>query len=182
MKDEKKKYILVDAKDINITLRKHERVSGFNDFWNEYTPCGETTAEKVFEEHGLPKEFHKIAFSLPTCRCCRADSKEVLTGRNFEITKDRQKKEYYGSECARMYDGDFIAGSMCFRTPKKKESYETVLSFYEQLTEQGYLDSYVEAIKSMFFVEYELAFNGETTKVEDKAATLLKTRQTKKVS
>lgn len=36
MKDERKKYIIIDAKDINITLRKRVRVSGFNDFWNEY--------------------------------------------------------------------------------------------------------------------------------------------------
>lgn len=182
MKDEKKKYILVDANNINITLRQRERVFGFNDCWTEYTPCGETTAKKVFETHQIPEEFHKIAFSLPTCSCCRSDSKEVLTGRNFEINKDRQRQEYYGRECGRWYNGDVIASSIRFRTPKKKESYETVLSFYEQLTEQGYLDSYVEAIKSMFFVDHELAFNGETTKVEDKAATLLKTRQNKKAS
>ena len=42
MKDERKKYIIVDAKDINITLRKRVRVSGFNDFWNEYQEVGET--------------------------------------------------------------------------------------------------------------------------------------------
>ena len=36
MKDERKKYIIVNAQDINITLRERVRVSGFNDFWNEY--------------------------------------------------------------------------------------------------------------------------------------------------
>ena len=33
MKDERRKYIIVDAKDINVTIRGHERVSGFIDFW-----------------------------------------------------------------------------------------------------------------------------------------------------
>ena len=37
-----------------------------------------------------------------------------------------------------------------------------------------YLEQYIEAIKSMFFLEHELQINGEPTKVEDKASSLLK--------
>lgn len=181
MKDERKKYIIVDANDINVTLRKHERVSGFNDFWNEYPACGETTAKAIFEKHQVPAQFQKIAFSLPTCPCCKSNGTEVLTGRNFTIIKDRQQKEYFGDESARWFAGDVIGGSLRFRTPKKKEKYNDVLSFYEQLTEEGYLDSYIAALKSMFFLEHELSFEGKPTRVEEKAQTLLKTRQNKKV-
>ena len=174
MKDERKKYVIVDAKDIDITLRERMRVSGFNDFWNEYRAVGETTARKVFEEHQIPEQFQKIAFALPTCRCCHANGQEVLTGRIFEIQKDNKAKEFFGYETGRWLDGDVIGGSIRFRTPKEKQKYASIVSFYEQLTEQGYLEQYIAAIKSMFFREHELHMNGETTKVEDKASSILK--------
>lgn len=177
MKDERKKYIIVDAKDINITLRKRVRVSGFNDFWNEYQEVGETTAKKVFEEHQIPEEFQKIAFALPTCPCCHANGQEVLTSRTFEIQKGSQPKEYFGYESGRWFAGDVIGGSLRFRTPKKKERYNDVLSFYNQLAEEGYLDSYIAALKTMFFLEHELAFEGKPTMVEERAQVLLKSKQ-----
>lgn len=175
MKDERKKYVIVDAKDINITLRKKVRVSEFNDFWNEYQAVGETTAKNVFEDHQIPEEFQKIAFALPTCRCCHANGQEVLTGRIFEIQKDNKAKEFFGYETGRWLDGDVIGSSIRFRTPKEKQKYASIVSFYEQLTEQGYLEQYIAAIKSMFFTELELRMNAETTKVDDKASSILKT-------
>ena len=174
MKDKRRKYIIVDAKDINVTIRGHERVSGFNDFWNEYPVIGQTNAKKVFEEHQIPEQFQRIAFALPTCRCCNANGKEVLTGRQFQVFKNSDKKELFGDECARWSFGDIIGGCVSFRTPKQKKKYTDVVSFYEQLTEQGYLEQYIAAIKSMFFREYELQVNNETTKIEDKAASILK--------
>lgn len=182
MKDERKKYIIVDSGNINIILRKQERVSGFNDFWNEYKPIGKTTAKKIFEQHQIPEQFQKIAFALPTCKVCCSNGQEVLTGRQFQIFKSHQKNNYYAQECTRWYAGDTIGGSLYFTTPKKKEKYANIVSFYEQLTEQGYLEQYISAIKTMFFVEHELETNDETTKVEDKAAVLLKTNQNKKAS
>ena len=181
MKDERKKYILVDAKDIDITLRERIRVSGFNDFWNEYQAVGETTAKKVFEEHQIPEEFQKIAFALPTCRCCHANGQEVLTGRIFEIQKNKSQ-EFLGYETGRWLDGDIIGGSIRFRTPKEKQKYARIVSFYEQLTEQGYLEQYIEAIKSMFFTELELHMNAGTTKVEDKASSIIKTYFIKQIT
>lgn len=174
MKDERKKYIIVDAKDINITLRTHERVSGFNDFWNEYPPTGQITAKEIFEKHQIPEEFQKLAFVLPTCKCCNANGQEVLTGRQFQILKNNQQKEYFGDECSRWISGDIIGGSVKFKTPKQKQKYSDVVSFYEQLTEQGYLEQYIEAIKNIFFQEYEYNINNEKNKVEDKAASILK--------
>lgn len=182
MKEQRCKYIIVDANDIDVILKKRERVSGFNDFWNEYTPYDSTSAKQYFEEHQIPEEFQKIAFSLPTCPCCKSDGKEVLTGRNFRIFKNRQKKEFYGEECGRWYAGDIIGGSIHFDTPSKKSTYTDVTKFYEQLAEQGYLESYIETIKSMFFIKNELAFTTEPTKIEDRAKELLKARQNKKVS
>ena len=176
MKDERKKYIIVNAKDIDITLRKRVRVSGFNDFWNEYHAIGKTTAKKVFEEHQIPEEFQKIAFALPTCRCCHANGQEVLTGRIFEIHKNSQTKEFFGYESGRWFAGDVIAGSIYFSTPKEKQKFESIILFYEQLTEHGYLEQYISAIKNMFFLEHELEINNEPTKIEDKAITLLKKR------
>lgn len=175
MKDERKKYIIVNAQDINITLRERVRVSGFNDFWNEYQAVGETTAKAIFEQHQIPEQFQKIAFALPTCRCCHANGQEVLTGRTFEIQKDNKSKEFFGYESGRWFAGDVIGGSLRFKTPKQKEKYASVVSFYEQLTESGYLEQYIDAIKSIFFLEHELQVNGEPTKVEDKASSLLKT-------
>ena len=174
MKDERKKYVIVNASDINITIRERERVSGFNDFWNEYKAVGETTARKVFEEHQIPEEFQKIAFALPTCRCCHSNGSEVLTGRQFQIFTNSPKKEFFGDECGRWFAGDVIGGSISFRTPKTKEKYPNVVAFYEKLTDQGYLEPYIDSIKEMFFLEYELQINGETTKVEDKASSLLR--------
>ncbi len=173
MKNSKKKFILVDANNINITKRKATRVAGFNDFWNEYPPCGAISAQKIFTEHKIPYEFHKIAFSLPTCSC-GLNGHEVLTQRRFEISKNNATKQYIGNECGRWFYGDVIPGSVSFKTPKNKEKYETILNFYEQLPEQGYLDSYIAAIKKMLYSEYELLFNNEQPTLEDKAATLLK--------
>lgn len=182
MKEERRKYVIVDAGNINITLRQMERVSGFNDFWNEYKAVGQTTAKKVFEEHHIPEEFQKIVFALPTCRCCHSNGKEVLTGRQFQVFKSTQNKEYFGDECSRWFYGDVIGGSVSFRTPKQKHKYPEIVSFYEQLTEQGYLEQYISAIKNMFFLEHELQINGETTKVEDKAASLVKGYLVKQLS
>ena len=174
MKEERKKYIIVDAKNISITLRKKERVCGFNDFWNEYKAVGETTATEIFERYQIPKEFQKIAFALPTCRVCNSNGYEILTQRQFQIQKNTPDKEFVGHENGRWFDGDVISSSLRFKTPKQKEKYESIISFYEQLTNQGYLEQYVEAIKNIFFLENELRINGETKKVEEKAATLLK--------
>ena len=182
MKDERKKYIIVNGQDINIAIRERIRVSGFNDFWNEYPVVEETTAKAIFEKHQIPEQFQKIAFALPTCRCCHANGQEVLTGRIFEIQKDNKSKEFFGYESGRWLAGDVIGGSLRFRTPKQKEKYASVISFYEQLTEAGYLEQYIEAIKNMFFREHELQINGETTKVEDKASSLLKTYFIKQIT
>ena len=182
MKDQRRKYLIVPANEIVVTLRKHQRVSGFNDFWNEYVPYDSTSAKTFFEAEQVPEQYQKIVFALPTCPCCKSNGKEILTGRQFTIVKEKTSKEYFGEECGRWYDGDVIGGSITFDVPRKKSSYNDILSFYEELTENGYLDQYVSAINNMFYLKNELAFNGEQTKVEDKAKELLKTKQNKKAS
>ena len=179
MKDKNKKYIIVDAKNIKVTKRETKRVYGFNDFWNEYVPCGISTAAKIFKEHELPEQFHKIALTVPQLPGAHG-GQEILTERPFYIYKNRKHKKYIGSEQGRWYDGDVVPCSLEFTTPLKKSTYKDVLNFYEQLTEEGYLETYIEAMKSIFFVENELCWNKQKTKLEDKAATLVKTNQNKK--
>ena len=158
------------------------RVTGFNDFWNEYIACGETTAAKIFKEHKIPEEFQQIAFNLPSLPW-EHECKEVLTGRSFDLFKNKKKTNRYScDEKSRFYDGDIVPGSIEFTTPIKKQSHETVVSFYENLAEQGYLENYIEAMKRMFYIRNELHFNKEETKLEDKATTLVKVKQNKKVS
>ena len=177
MKDSRKKYIIVDGKDINITIREQERVAGFNDFWNEYKATGHTTAKNVFEKYQIPEQFQKIVFCFPACSCCKHSGKEVLTSRPFSIFKNNKSQEFTGYEYNRWFNGDIIWGSVKFNTSKTIDTYATVLSFYEQLTEEGYLEQYISAIKNIFFVKNELQINGETTKVEDAASNLLKSNQ-----
>ena len=179
MKDKNKKYIIVDAKKIKITKHEVKRVAGFNDFWNEYVACGETTAAKIFKEHEIPDKFQKIAFNLPLLPW-EHECKEVLTGRSFDLFKKKKENKYICDEQGRFYDGDTVPGALEFSVPIHKLPHEDVVSFYENLAEQGYLETYIEAMKKMFYVRNELYFNKEETKLENKATTLIKTN--KKVS
>ncbi len=147
MKNKNKKYILVDASKINVTTRECQRVSGFNDFWNEYPVTGIISATQVFDTHEIPTEFQKVAFATPTL--FDKYGQEVLTGRRFEIT--RYKGNYYGDECQRYYNGDVIPGSLEFTVPLEKTSYKAIQDFYLGLTEAGYLETYLEAIQDMLY-------------------------------
>ena len=42
---------------IVVTLRKHQRVSGFNDFWNEYIPYDYTSAKTFFDAERTGTEY-----------------------------------------------------------------------------------------------------------------------------
>lgn len=174
-----KKYILVDAEKIEVTKREVKRVSGFNDFWNEYEPVGVVQATEIFNEQGVPQQFQKIALRLPGV-FQRNQGQEVLTGRSFSIVKLRRSNEYDIVEFPRYYSGDVIGSSIYSTSPTDTSSYDDVLSFYNQLAENGYLEQYVESIKNMFYVPHELKFDGEPTKVEDRAKELVKTGAKKK--
>lgn len=176
MKNNNKKYLIVDAEKIKITKTKVERICGFNDFWNDYVPCGETTAKKVFEEENLPEEFHKMIFSLPFFPWER-ECQEVLTKRIFYIYKNKKENKYTCDEQCRFYDGDIVPGALEFSTPIKTNTHEDIVNFYENLAEKGYLETYINAIKSMFYKKNELKFNNEEEKLENKVATLIKTNK-----
>lgn len=57
-------------------------------------------------------------------------------------------------------------------------TYNAIFNFFEQLTEQGSLDTYITALKDIFYLKNELSLTDNNTR-EDKTAVLLKNKNNK---
>ena len=60
MKDERAKYLIVNAADISKQLYQVERVAYCNDFYNIYHRVQKIDANEVFAKNNVPDEFRKI--------------------------------------------------------------------------------------------------------------------------
>ena len=65
VKNERAKYLIVDAKDVVKSLYRIERVFAFNDFDNLYYKEGTMTIDEAFSKTGIvPDEFRKIIIKI----------------------------------------------------------------------------------------------------------------------
>lgn len=152
MKNQNKKYLLVDASQIEVVIRKLKKYHAFNESWVSYIPTETLSTKTIFDKYNIPDNFQKIAFSFPN-PLNRKSAEEVLTKRAFKIKRSPLEKTYHGEDKPRTFNSNYIPTSIFFKTENKKISYEKITDFYESVTENGYLENYVDALKKIMYVD-----------------------------
>ena len=93
MKDEKAKYLMIDAMEISKQLYNMKREFSFNDFDNIYIPAGMITAREIFNNYDIPEEFHKIIVKVNIPFCLKYESYEYIMRFPFDITGGKIEKK-----------------------------------------------------------------------------------------
>lgn len=161
MKDEKAKYLIIDAEKINKQLYNCLRIFSLNDFENIYEPSGMIDAKKIFKENGLPEEFHKIIVKINVPFFLKKDAEEYTMGFPFDIAAGKIEKENnnkYITICNRpiYYDGQVFRDKIKFKTELEYSNYIDVMKFLAEVAAEGYLKAYLKSIKEFFDISINL--------------------------
>ncbi len=161
MKDEKAKYLIIDAMDINKQLYNMRREASLNDWYNVYTPDRTVYAKKIFNKHGVPKQFQKIIVKINDLFFIRYDAKEYTMGFPFDVKAGRIEKEnndkYISIPSAPiLYDDQVFKDKIKFKTQLKYYKYDEVIQFLSKIKDNGYLQPYLESIKDFFDITLNL--------------------------
>ncbi len=163
MKDEKAKYLLVDASNVSKQLYRMERVASCNDFYNMYHRINRVKASEIFNNNNVPEEYQKIIVKVENSVFSKNKVEEYIMGYPFDyrtklvFKKDNNKyiimnnKPLYYNECC-------FADKIIFKTELFYNSFNNVLDFLKCLCKEGYLENYIKSIKEIFNVTLDLDF------------------------
>ena len=83
MKDEKAKYLIVNAKDITKQLYEVERVATYNDFDNIYHKKEKVSASEIFTRNNVPDKYQKIIVKVSSPLFSKKEAEEYIIGYPF---------------------------------------------------------------------------------------------------
>ena len=132
----KRKYLLVDAKDIVIMKGTYK-----------------VNSSVLFDTKNIPKEYQKIILGLCINSIFKTgDAQEVFTGTPFDLTgfkieEDNSKKIINGI--------DIVGLDLHIRTPLEKLNNNEVIEFLKELKIRNYLSDYMSAIETLFLCKYK---------------------------
>lgn len=136
MKNNKKYFALIDAKDVK-RLKKVDEPKSKND---------ETEIMDIFDRYGIPDEYRKLIIKLDIDSIAgRGGAQEYIS--RYQISFINTRK---------ISDGTNIVGfgdkkvALLFRFLLEKINNEAAMAFYDKLMEEGYFDSYLEVIREIF--------------------------------
>ena len=163
MKDEKAKYLIVDANEIEKKLYEMERTFAFNDSFNDHYVIGKEKATEFFLKNNIPEKFQKIIIKITSPLLTGYESEEFLLGMHFDLTGrrvERINKELYvnGVSCPIFYDNNGFHDFIEFKTRIKKVKYENVLLFLKELKKEGLLESYIDSLKEFFDISINVKY------------------------
>ena len=148
-----RKYLFLNASDIERCTYKVKRELAYNDYDNVYYQTGYETIESIFDENGIPKEYQKVIIEFDSNLMGYFVSNtvvmELLTKNEFFL-----KTISYND-----MDGGYISGftkcnqlpdAMYFRTDSDFFNYDKVLNFLRTLNSLNLMDSYARSILLFF--------------------------------
>ena len=90
--DKMGKYLIVPGEAVQKIVWKIERVAGFNDFYNDFTPTGTISASEILKQAEIPEEYHKIVLRNYLLKIfANCDAEEYTTGCRLNITTAYKK-------------------------------------------------------------------------------------------
>ena len=153
-----KKYLFLNAFDIERCTYEIKREFSYNDYDNVYYQTGYETIESIFKENGIPKEYQKVIIEFDSNLIgyfvSNRTVRELLTQKEFSL-----KTISYNDR-----DGGYISGftkcnqlpdTMYFRTDSDFFNYDKVLAFLRTINSLNLMDSYTRSILSFFRVVNE---------------------------
>lgn len=163
MKDEKAKYLIVDANEIEKKLYEMERTFAFNDSFNDYYVIGKAKAKEIFEKNNIPEKFQKIIIKIDLSLLSKYEGEEFILGMGFDLTGrrvERINKELYvnGVSCPIFYDNNGFHDFIEFKTRIKKVRYDVIISFLKDLKNEGLLESYIDSLKEFFDISINVKY------------------------
>lgn len=161
MKDEKAKYLIIDAKDIKKQLYNMKREYGFNDWFNVYTLDKIINAKKIFEKYNIPEEFQKIIIKINIPFFIITEAEEYTMGFAFDLTgrkieKKNNIKYITATNKPFLYDNQIFENTIKFKAQLTYAKFDDVINFLIQLDNNDYLKSYLESIKEFFGISINI--------------------------
>jgi len=188
MKDERAKYLIVNAADITKQLYQVERVAYCNDFDNIYHRVEKIDANEVFAKNNVPDEFCKIIVKISKPVFSKKEAEEYTMGFPFDFTtktiKEVNNKMYIRMNNSPIYyDGSIFDDKIVFKAEEQYTSFNNVIYFLEECYKKGCLESYLQSIKEFFDISLDLGLlfdSWNQTHNKQRALKLYKHRVTSK--
>lgn len=161
MKDERAKYLIVNAADITKQLYQSERVACCNDFYNVYHRRGTIDANEIFAKKNVPEQFQKIIIKISTPVFSKNEAEEYMMGFPFDFTTKTIKKEndklyIRMNNIPIYYDESLFDDKIIFKAEEHYTSFNNVVYFLEEVYKNGCLENYLESIKEFFDISLDL--------------------------
>ncbi|MBP5684273.1 MAG: hypothetical protein J6X02_03355 [Bacilli bacterium] len=166
MKDERAKYLIINAFDITKQLYQGERVACCNDFYNIYHRAGTIDANEIFAKNNVPEEFRKIIVKISAPVFSKKEAEEYTMGFPFDF-KTKTIKKMNNRMYIRMnnipiyYDESLFDDKFVIKTEEYYTSFNNVVYFLEECHKKGCIENYFRAIKEFFDIslDYGLLFD-----------------------
>jgi len=174
MKDNKRKYLIVDACNVECKYKKSGEET------NKETSI---KIEELFKRKNIPSEYHKIMIMMCVFDfCINGDACEYVTGFPFDITGNRIKKEgkkkiVTGTRTSSVYRGlekGTITQSVVIKTPLEYVGYEEIMNFYKKMKDDGYAYDYIKVLNEFFNLNIDLDFIFELHSKGEKSSKIKK--------
>ena len=166
MKEEKAKYLIVNAADITKQLYQVERVSYCNDFDNIYHRVEKIDANEIFAKNNVPDEFRKIIVKISAPILSKKEAEEYTMGFPFDyankIIKETNNRKYIRMNNSPIcYDGTIFNDKIVLKSEEHYTSFNNVMYFLEEIYKEGHLENYLQSIKEIFDIslDLEILFN-----------------------
>ena len=161
MKDERAKYLIVDASDVTKQLYQVERIAYCNDFDNIYHRTEKISANDIFANNSIPDQFRKIIVKISNPVFSKKEAEEYLTRFSFDFRsksiKDNNNKKYITMHNIPIYyNGSIFDDKIIISTKVNYTSYNNVMYLLEEIYNEGYLDNYIKSIKELFDMSLDL--------------------------
>ena len=156
MKDERARYLIIDASDITRQLYRIQRELKFNELNNEYYRESKINASEIFEKNNIPEEFQKIIVRVSGSFFSIKEAEEYTMGFPFNFKQKRiekvggKRKSVIVDNRPFYHDGQTFNDDIEFRTELKYSSFEDVLDLLKKMHETGCLNLYLQSIKDFF--------------------------------
>ena len=172
MKDEKAKYLILDANEIEKTLYELQRIFEFNDSWNNYCERGKVKAKEYFDNNNIPEEYQKIIIKITSPLLTGHEAEEFILGMAFDLTGKRVEKinnELYvnGVNCPIFYDNQGFYNFINFKTRIKKVRYNEIISFFKEIKKEGLLEGYINSLKEFFDISLKINYTFDDDNILD---------------
>ena len=161
MKDEKAKYLIIDAQNVYKQLYEIIEVFICDDSYKVYKPKKIIDARHFFVKNDIPEEFQKIIIKINVSYFLKKETEEYTTGFPFDITAGKIENESNDKFITafnnrNLYDNQPGNNEIKFRVQLVYKSFQDVMVLLSKIKEKGYLKTYLESMKEFFDLPLDL--------------------------